>query len=93
MTYRINDSVRIVRPTNGFKWCNLYHDGRIGIITVVDDIDNSVVVHFGDYESAWFLMSEVERIPDNPANGTTVQSAIDFLIGQGYDVTISKKAN
>lgn len=90
MTYKIDDTVRIVRPSCDFKWAHHAYDGKIGSVSVVDESDNSVMVNFGSVDSVWFLMSEVEHVsvPD-----TTVQSAIDFLIGQGYDVTISKKAN
>lgn len=93
MTYRVNDSVRIVRPANRFKWSGFNaYDGKVGRVVIVDESDNSVLVNFGTCDSVWFSTSEVEHV-SVPVPDTTVQSAIDFLISQGYDVTISKKAN
>ena len=94
MTYKIDDTVRVVRPVDGFKWrsgSNAY-DGKIGSVVIVDGSDNSVMVKFGSVDYGWFSTSEVEHV-SVPVPDTTVQSAIDFLISQGYDVTISKKAN
>lgn len=90
--FKVGDTVRIKNLktfhfVSGSSWRNL-----TGKVIVVDESDDSVQVDFGfEIGQHWFLTSEVEsEVESEMTSFESVGKAVEYLISQGFKVTIEK---
>ena len=70
-----------------FRWAEKHRRGKVGKVIALDSSDGSYQVGFNDESHVWFEADEL--IPVHQSF-TSVGEAVDFLISNGYRVTLEK---
>lgn len=70
-----------------FRWAEKHWRGKVGEVRDVDSFDGSYYVCFNDGSHIWFNADEL--IPMHQSF-TSVGEAVDFLVSNGYRVTLEK---
>lgn len=70
-----------------FRWAENHWRGKVGKVIALDSLDGSYQVGFHDGIRVWFNADEI--IPVHQSF-TSVGEAVDFLISNGYRVTLEK---
>ena len=77
------------KPENGFRYAPNRSAGAVGEVVDVDLHDGTIFVKFStlDLSEYWYTEDEIHVFSNNFAD---VGSAVDFLISNGYRVTLEK---
>jgi len=77
-----------IKDLNQFKWAWASRKGAHGEIVRHDDSDNSYKIKFIDGGESWFKFEEFDVLKSEL---DSVESAVNYLISKGYEVTLTKK--
>lgn len=76
-----------IKDLNQFKWAWVNRKGDHGEIVQYDDSDNSYKIKFTDgYDTYKFEEFDIVH-----SELDSVESAVNYLISKGYEVTLTKK--
>ena len=77
-----------IKDLDDFEWSWVGRKGAHGEIVQRDQIDNTYKIKFTDESESWFKFEEFDIIYSEL---DSVESAVNYLISEGYEVTLTKK--
>lgn len=90
--FNVGDKVKISPSGSMRNWCDemLGYIGKVGYISSYDPCNNLYFVGFDDNENYGYDGDRLELVDSVIDDTLDVQTCIDFLLSNGYKVTLEK---